>query len=103
MGKASLLDVADTSKEERNLEDPTPPGSKISPPKGPATTPVEKEESPGWPLLVTEEIRCHLRVLNSLGSSLSSTCACVNLLTIEVTNYLKKVLKIMKEKNLKKE
>eukprot|EP01018_Ginkgo_biloba_P038988 Gb_36378 [translate_table: standard] len=107
VGKASLQDVADSSEEERNLEDPTPPSGKISPPKGPAaataTAPAEKEESPGGPLMVTEELRCHLRVLNSLGSSLSSTCACANLLTIEVTNYLKEVLKIMKEKNPEKE
>eukprot|EP01018_Ginkgo_biloba_P023447 Gb_24000 [translate_table: standard] len=51
VGKPSLLDVADTSEEERNLEDPIPSGGKISPLKGPATAPAEKEESPGGPLL----------------------------------------------------
>eukprot|EP01018_Ginkgo_biloba_P038334 Gb_05467 [translate_table: standard] len=103
VGKPSLLDVADTSEEERNFEEPNPPGGKNSPLKGPAAAPSKKVESPGGPLLFTEELRCHLRVLNSLGSSLSSTCACVNLLTIEITNYLKEVLKLMKEKNLEKE
>eukprot|EP01018_Ginkgo_biloba_P008081 Gb_11347 [translate_table: standard] len=102
-GKPSLLDVADTSKEERVVEEPSPTGDKSSPLKGPAVDPSGKVESPGGPFVASEELRCHLRVLNSLGSSLSSTCACVNLLTIEVTNYLKEVLKIMKEKNLEKE
>eukprot|EP01018_Ginkgo_biloba_P016452 Gb_37272 [translate_table: standard] len=100
VGKPSLLDAADTSEEERNLEEPNPPGGKNSPLKGPAAAPSKKVESPGGPLLFTEELRCHLRVLNSLGSSLSSTCACVNLLTMEITNYLKEVLKLVKEKNL---
>eukprot|EP01018_Ginkgo_biloba_P031174 Gb_36132 [translate_table: standard] len=102
-GKPSLLDVAESSEEERVVEDPSPTGSKINPVKGPAANPVENVESPGGPFMVTEELKCHLRVLNSLGSSLSSTCACVNLLTIEVTNYLKEVLKIMKDKNMGKE
>eukprot|EP01018_Ginkgo_biloba_P020764 Gb_07279 [translate_table: standard] len=102
-GKPSLLDVAESSEEERAVEDPSPTGSKSIPVKGPAANPSENVESPGGPFMVTEELKCHLRVLNSLGSSLSSTCACVNLLTIEVTNYLKEVLKIMKDKNLGKE
>jgi len=102
-GKPSLLDVAESSEEERVVEEPSLVGGKSSPVKGPATDPSENVESPGEPFMVTEELKCHLRVLNSLGSSLSSTCACVNLLTIEVTNYLKEVLKIMKDKNLGKE
>eukprot|EP01018_Ginkgo_biloba_P000761 Gb_31624 [translate_table: standard] len=91
------------TREERVMEEPSPMCGKSIPVKGPTTDPSENVESPGGPFMVTEELKFHLRVLNSLGSSLSSTCACVNLLTIEVMNYLKEVLKIMKDKNLGKE
>lgn len=50
-----------------------------------------------------EELRCHLKVLNGLGRSLSSTCACINLLTLEITNYLKEVVKNMKDLSAAKE
>eukprot|EP01018_Ginkgo_biloba_P023590 Gb_28535 [translate_table: standard] len=102
-GKPSLLDVVESSKEERVVEDPSPTGGKSNPTKGPTANPSKNVESPGGPFMITKELKCHLRVLNSLGSSLSSTFACVNLLTIEVTNYLKEALKIMKDKNLGKE
>eukprot|EP01018_Ginkgo_biloba_P025387 Gb_18450 [translate_table: standard] len=39
-----------------------------------------------------EDLKCHLKVLNGLGGSLTSTCACINLLTLEITNYLKEVV-----------
>eukprot|EP01018_Ginkgo_biloba_P026524 Gb_28921 [translate_table: standard] len=42
VGKPSLLDVADTSEEERNLEEPIPSGGKNNPLKGPAAAPSEK-------------------------------------------------------------
>eukprot|EP01018_Ginkgo_biloba_P023319 Gb_30537 [translate_table: standard] len=102
-GNPSLLDVAETYEEERKSDDPSLSGGKNNPQKGSAATPSKNVKSPGDPLLLTEELRCHLRVLNSLGSSLLSTCACVNLLTLEITNYLKEVLKFMKEKNVEKE
>eukprot|EP01018_Ginkgo_biloba_P016731 Gb_00638 [translate_table: standard] len=99
----SLLDVVETSKEERKSDEPSLPGGKNSPQKGSAISPSKNVKSPGDPLLLTEELRCHLRVLNSLGSFLSSTYACVNLLALEIMNYLKEVLKFIKEKNVEKE
>eukprot|EP01018_Ginkgo_biloba_P021768 Gb_21503 [translate_table: standard] len=99
----SLLDMVETFEEERKLDEPSLSGGKKNPQKGFAATPFENVKSPGDPLLLTEELICHLRVLNSLGSPLSSMCACVNLLALEIMNYLKKVLKFMKEKNVEKE
>eukprot|EP01018_Ginkgo_biloba_P013768 Gb_00165 [translate_table: standard] len=90
-------------RRKKDVEESSPAGSKSNPVKGPAADPSKNVESLGGPFMVTKELRCHLRVLNSLGSSRSSTYACVNLLTIEVTDYLKEVLKIMKDKNLGKE
>eukprot|EP01018_Ginkgo_biloba_P005172 Gb_38944 [translate_table: standard] len=69
-----------------------------SPPKVSAAAPsVKSEKSPADSLSLSKKLRCHLRVLNGLGGSLTSTCACINLLTLEITNYLKEVLKNMKE------
>eukprot|EP01018_Ginkgo_biloba_P003972 Gb_35312 [translate_table: standard] len=52
---------------------------------------------------LTEELRCHLKVLNELGGSLSRTYACINLLTLEITNYLKEEVKNMKNLSVAKE
>eukprot|EP01018_Ginkgo_biloba_P009698 Gb_25168 [translate_table: standard] len=64
--------------------------------KGPAKGPNGTQN-------LVEELKCHLKVLNGLGGSLSSTCACINLLTLEITNYLKEVVKNLKELNFAKE
>eukprot|EP01018_Ginkgo_biloba_P022712 Gb_36500 [translate_table: standard] len=67
--------------------------------------PVEKGPAKGLDgtQTLTEELRCHLKVLNGLGGSLSSTCACRNLLTLEITNYLKEVVKNLKDLSAAKE
>eukprot|EP01018_Ginkgo_biloba_P016956 Gb_16897 [translate_table: standard] len=95
--------VLKTSEEERKSDEPSLPGDKNNPQKGYVASPYENFKSPGDPLLLTEELRCHLIILNSLGSSLLSMRAYVNLMTLEITNYLKEVLKFMKEKNVEKE
>eukprot|EP01018_Ginkgo_biloba_P037263 Gb_40874 [translate_table: standard] len=64
--------------------------------KGPAKGPDETQT-------LTKELRYHLKVLNGLGGSLSSTCACINLLTLEITNYLKEVVKNLKDLSAAKE
>eukprot|EP01018_Ginkgo_biloba_P035673 Gb_06925 [translate_table: standard] len=46
---------------------------------------------------VLEELRCHLKILNGLRGSLSSTFACINLLAPEILNYLKEVVNKLKE------
>jgi len=48
---------------------------------------------------VLKELRSHLKILNGLGGSLTSTCACINLLSLEITNYLKEVVSRLKELN----
>lgn len=101
LGTPSLLDVADSSEEENIPVEPSSPSGKNYPQKSPTATLSRKEASPENPL-VNEDLRSHLRVLSSLGASLTSTCACVNLLTLEIRNYLKEVLIILKEKKNEK-
>eukprot|EP01018_Ginkgo_biloba_P026278 Gb_21957 [translate_table: standard] len=97
-GISSLLDISESSEEDRKSEDPESLGGRSSPPKVSVVAPsVKSEKSPTDSLSLSEELRCHLWVLNRLGGSLTSTCACINLLTLEITNYLKEVLKNMKE------
>eukprot|EP01018_Ginkgo_biloba_P010247 Gb_13456 [translate_table: standard] len=101
MGTPSLLDVADSSEEEKIPVEPSSPGGKNCPQKSPTVALSGKEASPRNPL-VNEDLKSHLRVLSSLGTSLTSTCACVNLLTLEIRNYLKEVLIILKEEKKEK-
>eukprot|EP01018_Ginkgo_biloba_P024198 Gb_34078 [translate_table: standard] len=49
---------------------------------------------------VVEDLKCHLKILNGLEGSLMSTCTCINLLALEITNYLKEVLINLKELSL---
>eukprot|EP01018_Ginkgo_biloba_P013007 Gb_10057 [translate_table: standard] len=35
---------------------------------------------------LVEDLKCHLKVLNGLGGSMTSTYSCINLLTLEITN-----------------
>eukprot|EP01018_Ginkgo_biloba_P005442 Gb_21171 [translate_table: standard] len=67
--------------------------------------PIEKGPTKGLDGIQTliKELRCHLYVLNGLEGSLSSACACINLLTLEITNYLKEVVKNMKDLSAAKE
>lgn len=46
---------------------------------------------------LVEDLKYHLKVLNGLGGSLTSTCTCINLMTLEITNYLKEVVSNLKE------
>eukprot|EP01018_Ginkgo_biloba_P017172 Gb_38035 [translate_table: standard] len=101
LGTPSLLDVADSSKEEKILVEPNSLGGKNCPQKSPTAALSGKEAIPENPL-VNEDLRSHLRVLSSLGTSLTSTYACVNLLTLEIRNYLKEVLIILKEEKNEK-
>eukprot|EP01018_Ginkgo_biloba_P017812 Gb_02791 [translate_table: standard] len=73
--------------------------------KVPEADPIEKGPTKGLDgtHTLTEELRCHLTVLNRLGGSLSRTYACINLLTVEITNYLKEVVKNMKDLSAAKE
>ena len=101
MGTPSLLDMAESSKEEKIPIEPSLPGGNNCPQKSPTAALSRKEAIPENPL-VNEDLRSHLRVLSSLGTSLTSTCAYVNLLTLEIRNYLKEVLIILKEEKNEK-
>eukprot|EP01018_Ginkgo_biloba_P012980 Gb_23772 [translate_table: standard] len=48
---------------------------------------------------VLKELRSHLNILKRLGGSLTGTCACINLLSLEIANYLKEVVSHLKELN----
>eukprot|EP01018_Ginkgo_biloba_P032322 Gb_32267 [translate_table: standard] len=81
---------AQSSEEDRKSDDPESLGGRSSPSKVTVATPSEKSaKSSEGSHSLSEELRCHLRVLNGLGGSLTSTYACINLLTLEITNYLK--------------
>eukprot|EP01018_Ginkgo_biloba_P011438 Gb_30590 [translate_table: standard] len=69
------------------------------------SNPIEKGPAKGLDgtQTLTKELRCHLKVLNGLGGSLSSTYACINLLTLEITYYLKEVVKNMMDLSAAKE
>eukprot|EP01018_Ginkgo_biloba_P015385 Gb_29456 [translate_table: standard] len=49
--------------------------------------------------IVLKELRSHLKILNGLGGSLTGTHACINLLSLEIVNYLKEVVSRLKELN----
>eukprot|EP01018_Ginkgo_biloba_P008605 Gb_40389 [translate_table: standard] len=75
-----------------------------NPSKGAATTLSKKGEgSLDDSHHPSKDLLCHLRILNSLSGSLTSTCACLNLLVMEITKYLKDAAKGMKDWNVGKE
>eukprot|EP01018_Ginkgo_biloba_P006429 Gb_25459 [translate_table: standard] len=49
---------------------------------------------------LAEDLKCHLKVLNGLGGLLTRTYACINVLTLEITNYLKEVVSNLKDLSL---
>eukprot|EP01018_Ginkgo_biloba_P011985 Gb_15585 [translate_table: standard] len=48
---------------------------------------------------VIKELKSQLKILNGLGGSLTSTYAYINILALEITNYLKEVVSRLKELN----
>eukprot|EP01018_Ginkgo_biloba_P031408 Gb_10263 [translate_table: standard] len=48
---------------------------------------------------VLKELRSHLKILNGMGGSLTGTYACINLLSLEIINYLKEVVSCLKDLN----
>ena len=49
--------------------------------------------------IILKELRSHLNILNGLGGSLTGTYACINLISLEITNYLKEVVNRLKKMN----
>eukprot|EP01018_Ginkgo_biloba_P032039 Gb_30895 [translate_table: standard] len=104
VGISNVVVDADSSEEDHKSDVPRSMDGRNSPLKGSAVAPSRKDaENPAGPHHLSEELRCHLRVLNGLSGSLSSTCACLNLLAVELTKHLKDVAKEMKDLNSRKE
>eukprot|EP01018_Ginkgo_biloba_P005924 Gb_25597 [translate_table: standard] len=103
--KAKIVDIVDSSEEDHTVSEVGKIVEGGCSFKMAGTDPLEKgpvKGPDGTPTLI-EELRCHLKVLNGLGGSLSNTCACINLLTLEITNYLREVVKNLKDLSAAKE
>eukprot|EP01018_Ginkgo_biloba_P030450 Gb_22959 [translate_table: standard] len=99
--KVKIIDYINTSdneKEEKEAKNPTDMGISR---KG--LDPVEEVKDSAKVSCDTQnvikELKSHLKILNGLGGSLTSTCACLNVLALEITNYLKEVVSKLKELN----
>eukprot|EP01018_Ginkgo_biloba_P026758 Gb_40311 [translate_table: standard] len=98
--KNKIVDYIDTSKEDKGKIDDDK-DAEIG--KGveyyvPRNLPRRgRMLEPYMNFIVLEELRCHLKILNGLRGPLTSTYACINLLALEITNYLKEVVSKMKE------
>lgn len=95
---------AGSSEDDHKTDTALAKEGRSSPSKGAATTPSEKGEgSPDDSHHPSEDHLGHLRILNSLSGTLTSTCACLNLLVVEITKYLKDAAKGKKDWNVDKE
>eukprot|EP01018_Ginkgo_biloba_P006549 Gb_36349 [translate_table: standard] len=100
VGKTKFVDDAEYSEKERKSDDPSSLGGRSNPSKVTVVAPLEKgAKSSEGSYYLSKELRCHLRVVKGLSGSLTSTYAFINLLTLEITNYLKEVVKNMKDLN----
>eukprot|EP01018_Ginkgo_biloba_P014703 Gb_27246 [translate_table: standard] len=95
-GKSNVIVDAGSSDEEQKIDTAQGKIGRSSPTKSAAAIPSEKGEgSDSQP--PSEDFLGHLRILNSLSGTLTSTCACLNLLIVEITNYLKEAAKGKKD------
>eukprot|EP01018_Ginkgo_biloba_P011481 Gb_23872 [translate_table: standard] len=89
-GKSNVIVDADSSDEEQKIDTAQGKIARSSPMKSATANPSKKGEgSPVDSQPPSEDFLGHLRILNSLSGTLTSTCACLNLLIVEITNYLK--------------
>eukprot|EP01018_Ginkgo_biloba_P025299 Gb_32126 [translate_table: standard] len=93
--QTKIVDFVDSSKEYHTTNEIKKFGERGISFKVLEPDPIEKGHAKGLDGTQTlkEELQCHLKVLNGLGISLSTTCTCINILTLEITNYLKEVIK----------
>eukprot|EP01018_Ginkgo_biloba_P030888 Gb_28124 [translate_table: standard] len=97
-GKSNVIVNAGSSEEEQKTDTAQGKVGRSSPSKGAAATPLEKGEgSPDDSQHPSEDLLGHLRILNSLSGTLTSACACLNLLIVEITKYLKEAAKGKKD------
>jgi len=97
--KVKIINYVDSSEDEKmekydvNLVDTGKNGKDLEPLeeiKDSTKVPSDNKD-------VIKELKSHLNILNGLGGSLTSTCACINLLALEIANYLKEVVSRLKE------
>eukprot|EP01018_Ginkgo_biloba_P020658 Gb_03671 [translate_table: standard] len=99
--KVKIIDYVDTvddEKEEKEVENPRDLGI-----KGKDLDHAEEDKDSTKVSCNTQniikELKSHLKILNALGGSMTSTCACLNVLMLKIANYLKIVVSRLKELN----
>eukprot|EP01018_Ginkgo_biloba_P008078 Gb_11350 [translate_table: standard] len=97
-GKSNVIVDEGSSEEEQKTDTAQGKVGRSSHSKSAATNPSEKGEgSPDDSQHPSEDLLGHLRIFNILSGTLMSTCACLNLLIVEITNYLKEAAKGKKD------
>eukprot|EP01018_Ginkgo_biloba_P035001 Gb_11149 [translate_table: standard] len=87
-----------SSDEEQKIDTAQGKIGRSNPTKSEATNPSEKGEgSPVDSEPPSEDFLGHLQILNSLSGTLMSSCAYLNLLIVEIINYLKEAAKGKKD------
>eukprot|EP01018_Ginkgo_biloba_P012752 Gb_08875 [translate_table: standard] len=99
--KVKIMDYVISSEEEKiEKEDVNPKDLRR---KEKDSVPVEENKDTTKVLLenqnILKELRSLLKILNRLGGSMTGTYACINLLSLKITNYLKEVVSCLKELN----
>eukprot|EP01018_Ginkgo_biloba_P012407 Gb_17604 [translate_table: standard] len=103
--KAKIMDFVDSLEEDHTMSNISKNMEGGFSFKMMGIDPLEKGlvKGPNGTQTLVEELKCHLKVLNGLGGSLSSTCTCINLLTLEIIDYMKDIVKNLKDLSVKKE
>eukprot|EP01018_Ginkgo_biloba_P009116 Gb_23834 [translate_table: standard] len=97
-GKSNVIVDAGSSDEEQRINTAQGKIGRSNPTKSATANPSEKGEgSPVDSQPPSKDFLGHLWILNSLSGTLTSTCACLNLLIVEITNYLKEAAKGKKD------
>eukprot|EP01018_Ginkgo_biloba_P038087 Gb_28838 [translate_table: standard] len=101
VNKVKIIDYVDSSEDEKleNHVDKPVDSERVGKDSDPLEEIKDSAKIPPDNHNVLKELKSHLKVLNSLGGSLTGTYACINLLTLEIANYLKEVVSRLKELN----
>eukprot|EP01018_Ginkgo_biloba_P040074 Gb_10375 [translate_table: standard] len=92
--KVKIIDYVDSSEDEKMEKDDVNPidFGKNGKDSEPLEEIKDSTKLPSDNQNVIKELKSHLKISNGLGVSLTSTCACINLLALEIANYLKEVV-----------
>jgi len=99
--KVKIINYADSTEDEKleKQDDNTADSERVGKDLESAEEIKDSSKIPPDNQNVLKELKSHLKVLNGLGGSLTGICACINLLTLEIANYLKEVVSRLKELN----